>query len=95
MNGFEICSMTVGPRKDITTTIFTGHKGWHNNMYPSTEYEELLTLCFKSMATGPCGLDIQLVNFQVISMIESFGIYYDIDLRWISEDFTDEKSILH
>ena len=53
-----------------------------------------LLFCFNSLAPGRFEWNFRYVIFNVISVVDSWGVDCEIALRWMSLDLTDDKSTL-
>ena len=50
--------------------------------------------CFNSLAPGRCGCNLKLVIFKLTSRVDILSISCEIALRWMTQDFIDDKSTL-
>ena len=50
--------------------------------------------CLNSLAPRRCGCYLKSVIFKLVSMINILSISYEIVLRWMPQDLTDDKSTL-
>ena len=53
-----------------------------------------LSLTFHSLAPESCGCNLKLVIFKFISRIRILSIFYEISLRWMPQDLTDDQLTL-
>ena len=50
--------------------------------------------CFNSLASERCSCNLKLIIFKLISVIDIFSISTKIILKWMSQDFADDRSTL-
>ena len=50
--------------------------------------------CFNSLTPGKFEWNVRYLIFQIISVIDGWGISCELTLRWMSLDLTDDKSTL-
>ena len=60
----------------------------------NTYTEPCPTLSYNSLAPGKIEWNFRYLIFQMISVIDGWGISWELALRWMSLDLTDDKSTL-
>ena len=55
---------------------------------------KLTALPVNSLVPGRCGWNLNLVIFKLTSRVDTLSISGEIALRWMPQDFTDDKSTL-